>query len=204
MPSLAFSLSLAALLFAPGPTNALLALSGAENGAGRTLRLLPWARSWFDDLRIKPQNTFRTGLFAAGAERAGHWFPQGLVRTSQGEIVPSDDVLGPRMVAVGAGFDPASNVDAGTLGDWVAVGGATLRVDPRGNRVPGACEDLTGVMVPAALRVGRLAVLRPDRTVLHSGPAAEASRVLRESIALLGARPRDAAAVHDKLPTESA
>jgi len=41
MPSLAFSLSLAALLFAPGPTNALLALAGGEAGAWRTLRLLP-------------------------------------------------------------------------------------------------------------------------------------------------------------------
>ena len=41
MPTLAFCLSLLALLFAPGPTNALLALSGAEAGAARTLRLLP-------------------------------------------------------------------------------------------------------------------------------------------------------------------
>ncbi|MFO1130876.1 MAG: LysE family transporter [Hyphomicrobiales bacterium] len=41
MPTLAFCLSLLALLFAPGPTNALLALAGAETGAARTLRLLP-------------------------------------------------------------------------------------------------------------------------------------------------------------------
>lgn len=41
MPTFAFCLSLIALLFAPGPTNALLALSGAETGAARTLRLLP-------------------------------------------------------------------------------------------------------------------------------------------------------------------
>lgn len=41
MPSLTFCLSLLALLFAPGPTNALLALSGAETGAARTLRLVP-------------------------------------------------------------------------------------------------------------------------------------------------------------------
>lgn len=41
MPSLEFCLGLAALLFAPGPTNALLALAGAEAGAMRSLRLLP-------------------------------------------------------------------------------------------------------------------------------------------------------------------
>jgi threonine/homoserine/homoserine lactone efflux protein len=41
MPTLAFSLSLLALLLAPGPTNALLALSGAEAGAARTLRRVP-------------------------------------------------------------------------------------------------------------------------------------------------------------------
>ena len=108
------------------------------------------------------------------------------------------------MVAVGAGLDPASSVDAGTLADWTAVGGATLRLDPRGTRVPGACEDLTGVMVPAALPVGRVAVLRPDRTVLHSGAAADATRVLRESIALLGARPPGVPAAHPTLTTESA
>lgn len=41
MPTLQFCLSLTVLLFAPGPTNALLALGGAEAGAWRTLRLLP-------------------------------------------------------------------------------------------------------------------------------------------------------------------
>ena len=170
----------------------------------RTLRLLPWARAWFDDLRIKPQNTFRAGLFAAGSDVAGHWFPQGLVRTGSGEVALSDDVLGSRLVAVGAGLDPATSVDAGTLADWTAVGGATLRLDPRGCRLPGACEDLTGVLVPAALKVGRIAVLRPDRTVLHSGPAAEATRLLRESMALLGARPPRATIDDNPLPTEFA
>ena len=41
MPTLQFCVSLIVLLFAPGPTNALLALGGAEAGAWRTLRLLP-------------------------------------------------------------------------------------------------------------------------------------------------------------------
>ena len=169
----------------------------------RTLRLLPWARAWFDDLRIKPQNTFRDGLFAPGASGAGHWFPQGLVRTASGEVALSDDLLGPRLVAVGAGCDPAASVDAATLADWSAAGGATLRIDPRGTRAPGACEDLTGVLVPAALAVGRIAVLRPDRTVLHSGPATDATRVLRESIALLGARSPQALVDNESLSTES-
>ena len=126
------------------------------------------------------------------------------MRTDAGEIALSDDVLGPQMVAVGAGLDPATAVDAGTLADWTEVGGATLRLDPRGCSVPGACEDLTGVLVPGALRVGRIAVLRPDRTVLHSGPAAEATRLLRESMALLGARPPRPDTDANPLPTESA
>ena len=41
MPTLQFCVSLIVLLLAPGPTNALLALGGAEAGAWRTLRLLP-------------------------------------------------------------------------------------------------------------------------------------------------------------------
>ncbi|MFO1407871.1 MAG: bifunctional 3-(3-hydroxy-phenyl)propionate/3-hydroxycinnamic acid hydroxylase [Steroidobacteraceae bacterium] len=158
------------------------------HGTVRALRLLPWARSWFDDLRIKPENAFRRGLVAPGTPGAGRWFPQGLLRTGQGELRLADDVFGARFVLVGAGVDPARHLDAATLGAWTAAGGATLRLEPRGGARDGdACEDLTGVMVPGALAVGRVAVLRPDRTIMHTGSAADAERLVRECLALLAA-----------------
>ena len=41
MSSFAFAWSVIALLFVPGPTNALMAVAGAQGGLGRVLRLLP-------------------------------------------------------------------------------------------------------------------------------------------------------------------
>ena len=60
-------------------------------------------------------------------------------------------------------------------------------------RVTGAAEDLGGAFMPSAAPFGWAAVVRPDRTVLHDGPATEADRLVRESLSLLGA-PSPAAA----------
>lgn len=78
MPTLAFTLSLLALLFAPGPTNALLALAGAERGVAPALRLLPLVALAYG-LSVVPLSLFgaemmqqshalrsATGLAAAG------------------------------------------------------------------------------------------------------------------------------------------
>lgn len=67
MPTLQFCLSLIVLLFAPGPTNALLALGGAEAGAWRTLRLLP--------LVVAAYATAVVSLAALGEDllRQHHW-----------------------------------------------------------------------------------------------------------------------------------
>ena len=72
-----FCLSLIALLFAPGPTNALLALSGAEAGAWRSLRLLPLVvvayaitvvpLSLLGDDLIRQQHWVRAGVTLAAA-----------------------------------------------------------------------------------------------------------------------------------------
>ena len=77
MTTLQFCLSLAALLFAPGPTNALLALSGAEAGAWRTLRLLPLVfmayaitvvpLSVLGDELLRQQHWVRAGVTLAAA-----------------------------------------------------------------------------------------------------------------------------------------
>ena len=41
--------------------------------------------------------------------------------------------------------------------------------------------------MPGAAAVGRVLVVRPDRTVMAEGPADECERLVRESLALLGA-----------------
>jgi 3-(3-hydroxy-phenyl)propionate hydroxylase len=49
---------------------------------------------------------------------------------------------------------------------------------------PGAVEDADGSFA-ATPSGGWCVVVRPDRTILHDGPVAEADRIVRESVHLL-------------------
>jgi 3-(3-hydroxy-phenyl)propionate hydroxylase len=64
-----------------------------------------------------------------------------------------------------------------------------VRIEPRGSESRGASawEDLSDALLPGAAPVGRVLVVRPDKTVMHEGPADECERLVRESLALLGA-----------------
>jgi 3-(3-hydroxy-phenyl)propionate hydroxylase len=62
--------------------------------------------------------------------------------------------------------------------------GQALNLAPPSRR----CEDLTGTFVPAAAPVGWAAVVRPDRRVMIEGPVEESPAMLREALAMLGAR----------------
>jgi 3-(3-hydroxy-phenyl)propionate hydroxylase len=42
------------------------------------------------------------------------------------------------------------------------------------------------VFLPRAVPLGWAAVVRPDRVIVHDGPASEANRLVAESLALLG------------------
>ena len=162
------------------------------HGTVRALRVLPYFRAYFDDLRIKPKNSFREGLFAPSSRRSGSlpgsWLPQGMVRSGDGTLAPSDDVLGDRLVLLGCGADPAAHLCESSMRAWQAAGGAIVRVEPRGSEARGASfwEDLSDVLVPGAATVGRVLVVRPDKTVMHEGATSECERLVRESLALLG------------------
>lgn len=46
-------------------------------------------------------------------------------------------------------------------------------------------EELDGGFLPRLVPVGWAAVVRPDKTIVHDGPATDVSRIVRESLALL-------------------
>ncbi|MCW5892614.1 MAG: bifunctional 3-(3-hydroxy-phenyl)propionate/3-hydroxycinnamic acid hydroxylase [bacterium] len=178
-------------LIAPRNTAVALALHGAL----RTARLLAPVRTLFDGLAMKPQPRFRRGLFAAGdGPHRGGLFPQAWVQHADGRGGWSDDALGPGLTLVGLGVDPALH-----LGDaapaWARLGGRCVQLCHRGQRLhrtlaPHVWEDVSGTIVPRAAPVGRAFVVRPDRAVLHDGPATDAARLVRESRDLLeGRRP---------------
>jgi 3-(3-hydroxy-phenyl)propionate hydroxylase len=173
------------------PRNALVAL--LTHGMVRMLRLLPPLRRFIDDLGIKPKNRFPRGLFVRGCAQLtrGGQLPQGWVRDAAGNIVLSDTLLDGGLTLVGFGLHPQNLLGARQRLAWEAVGGRMVQVCHRSQRLhrgDGAAEDLDGTLLPGAAPFGWVAVVRPDRVVLHDGPATDADRIVGESLGLLQAR----------------
>jgi len=165
------------------------------HGLMRLRRLTPAMRRHFDDLGVKPQNTFPKGLFAPGHSAAkltrGGQLPQGWIRDSQGRILLSDDALGPTLTLIGFALDAEAALSEESKRAFAARGGRIVQFTHRGQalhqRETERYEDIGGVFMSNAARYGWAAIVRPDRVVLIDGPAAEADRLVRESLALLGA-----------------
>lgn len=176
------------------PRSAAVAL--LTHGVLRLIRLVPPLRAHFDELGIKPRNTFRRGLFVAGATRTrlvrGALLPQGWVRGRDGTICLSDDVLGAGIVLVGFGVDAGALLDAKTRRAFAAAGGRVIQITHRGQRLhlsETACwEDLDGIFMPRAVPFGWAALVRPDKTILHDGPGSDSNSLVCETLQLLGAR----------------
>ncbi|HEX7671759.1 MAG TPA: bifunctional 3-(3-hydroxy-phenyl)propionate/3-hydroxycinnamic acid hydroxylase [Polyangiaceae bacterium] len=187
------------------PTNRLRA--GVTHGMVKSMRLLPPVRALFDDMKAKPESRFRRGLFARGrggsALRRGSLLPQGRVRSPDGAVCLSDDAVGPHLAIIGFGADPAAFLDAESASAFLAAGGRCVQIHASGQRskaagkmgdsaraatMSPAWEALDGVLVPEGAPPGWAAIVRPDRVVLHDGPVEEASRLVRETLLLLGAK----------------
>ncbi|MGF6138929.1 bifunctional 3-(3-hydroxy-phenyl)propionate/3-hydroxycinnamic acid hydroxylase [Pseudomonas laurylsulfatiphila] len=161
------------------------------HGLMRTLALTPATRRYFEQLDIKPKNTFKHGLFVQHRRGdklvRGSLFPQAWVRTLQKQIKLSDDALGDNLTLVGFGVDPLSLLTTDQIVSWEKMGGHFLEVRPRGQRSGGRCdfiEDMNHDILPLAAK-GTLVAVRPDRIIMHHAPGAEASRLLRDCRGLL-------------------
>jgi 3-(3-hydroxy-phenyl)propionate hydroxylase len=176
------------------PTSAPRALF--VHGLMRLIRLLPPLRRHFEDLGIKPKNRFARGLFRRGRGRlaSGDLLPQGLVRDGNGRLSLSDDALGTGLVLIGFGTDAVFRLSPDQQAALAEAGGTVAEVCFRGqhlHRGDEGCvlEDLTGVLVPGAAPRDWIALVRPDRTILHQGPARDLGRILAEGLALLSGLP---------------
>ena len=170
------------------PANALLSV--AIHGVMRSTRLWAPLRRYFEELEIKPANAFRRGLFVKnrrGPWRPGSWFPQGWVRTRNGEVRASDDVLGERFTLIGLGVDPHASVSASHLAAFERLGGVCIHVARRGQALVGALavEDITDALVSGSPAAGTLVLVRPDRVVMAAGDADSADKLIDEALALL-------------------
>jgi 3-(3-hydroxy-phenyl)propionate hydroxylase len=164
------------------------------HGSMRILQKVPALRRYFEELGMKPKNAFRQGLFVKGDSlsklRRGDVLPQGWLRGAGGSIRPSDDVLGPHLALVGFGLDPRGALCGDTARAFAGAAGTVVQIAHRGQRLhlsrDDSWEDLEGVFLPRAVPFGWAAVVRPDKTILHDGPCAQADRLVRESLAMLG------------------
>ncbi|MFM0170810.1 bifunctional 3-(3-hydroxy-phenyl)propionate/3-hydroxycinnamic acid hydroxylase [Paraburkholderia sediminicola] len=174
------------------PRSGVVAL--LTHGLMRLSRLVPRLRVQFEELQIKPKNAFRHGLFVKGRSSAklvrGAVIAQGWVRGSDGSTRLSDDVLGQGLTLIGFGVDVAATLEHATVAAFARAGGRVVQIAHRGQRLHLAphdsWEDLEGVFLPGLVPLGWAAVVRPDKTIVHDGPATDANRIVRESLALLG------------------
>lgn len=161
------------------------------HGAMRIARWVPPVRRHLEELKIKPPNRFKNGFFVAGRRltgklKRGGQIPQDFVR--QGDaICLSDDMLGDHLTLMGFGIDPCSLLDDATLARWLAIDGRFLQIGLRGQKPASEtafAEDLSNNLVPGIPR-GWVAVVRPDRVIMHDSPAGQAVKMVNECMRML-------------------
>ena len=170
------------------PTSAPRAI--AIHGAMRGLRLIAPLRSYFEELKIKPPNQFRAGLFQRAKRRGGvvrgAQLPQEWLRTDQG-LRLSDDVLGDHLMLVGLGVDPKTRLTAGSCQRWEAAGGQFLHLGWRGQapQSDSLFAEIMGNNLMMGDASGWLVVVRPDRVVMLDGEPEAAEKLISQACALL-------------------
>lgn len=162
------------------------------HGLMRVLRLVPRLRRLFDELDIKPKNIFKRGLFSQALRgqqlRQGGLFPQGWVRTAEGVICLSDEILGAELTMVGFGVDPRAGLSLEQQLHWETNGGRFVQMGLQGQTGQSSTrfiEDVGQSLLTSAA-VGTLAVVRPDRIVMTQRPQHQASALLDDTWRLLG------------------
>lgn len=171
------------------PSNRAVAF--ALHGLIRAIRVLPAGRALFDDLKIKPENTFDSGLFWRNRRnerlRAGSTMPQGWVRSAGSGPVLSDDALGLDWALVGVGVDPTKRLRPDQLHSWQRAGGKVWQWCQRAQAqhlaaVDQRLEALDETLLPRRVPLGWAFIVRPDRCVMAEGPVEQVEGLLDEAL----------------------
>lgn len=156
---------------------------------------IPRLKRLFENLEIKPPNRFKVGCFVKPLRGAslcrGAQMPQVWLKPrAGGEVVLSDDVLGTGLAMVGFGVDPSAGLAPALAQAWAASGGRFIQINPRGQMARTSTlnlwEDLSGGLMPSVVPVGWVAIVRPDKVVMHDGPSTEAATLLTHAMSLYG------------------
>lgn len=190
------------------PSNRLVAF--ALHGLIRAIRILPAGRAMFDDLKIKPENTFDQGLFVRHRKqerlRAGSSMPQCWVRPYGGPPQLSDDVLGLHWAVIGVGVDPNASLRAGQAARWQAAGGKLWQLCQRSQGLHLAdkaqrIESLDENLLPRKVPLGWAFIVRPDRCVMAEGPADRLADLLEQVLLLISPGQTEGSVRASEMPT---
>ena len=171
------------------PKNASLAI--AVHGAMKSIRLIPAARSFFEELKIKPANRFQQGLFTKGTTKSklprGGQIPQGEVKTQCDTTCLSDDVLGDAFTMIGVGCDPTAVLNRETQDQWRKIGGqflclATGHLSSQNLYVNTVTPTDDSI---ANLPQGWIVITRPDRVIMHDGPSDQTPKMINQIFKML-------------------
>jgi 3-(3-hydroxy-phenyl)propionate hydroxylase len=164
------------------------------HGAMSAIRWVPPARSYFEDLKIKPDNRFDQGFFYRKGRRrllAGSSFPQGWVRPAWSAVpLLSDEVIGDSWALICFGNNPFATTDPHLLDRWQAAGGKVWQWSQRSQALHLAPEDsrvecLDETFLPRVVPVGWSCIVRPDRCVFSEGPSSEVDRLLMQALEIV-------------------
>lgn len=162
------------------------------HGGMKLLRLIPPVRSFFEDLKVKPANTFTAGCFTSGrrhrALRTGAQLPQAVVRHPDGSLGLSDDVLGDALTLVGFGVNPQTLLTSEASAAWQRAGGEFVQIGERRLHQAGetrVLEDIDGTLLAQAER-GWLVVCRPDRCIMDMADGSDAGDLVDRVLAGFG------------------
>jgi 3-(3-hydroxy-phenyl)propionate hydroxylase len=150
------------------------------HGLARLITLTPGLRGLIVDLKMKPQNRFDAGLFAprrrgSAFERGNHLL-QARLTDAAGRVVAGDDALGPRLLLLGLGVDPARCLSASAAVEWSALGGELLHIGAAADGAP--WRDLDGAYLRGVPPAGWLVAVRPDKLILVDGAPERADELV--------------------------
>ncbi|TGL64014.1 FAD-dependent monooxygenase [Leptospira sarikeiensis] len=131
-------------------------------------------RPYLSDLRIKPDNSFKKGLFLKKGKLRksdvlpGSSFPQFPVKLPEGQIVFSDLLLGNDTILIGYGKHPLSVMNSGSKERWESIGGKYCFLTSQqqlAEYYPSDAEDITSSFSRYFGGVDRFVIVRPDRII---------------------------------------
>ena len=159
------------------------------HGFAKLATHIPGLRSLIVDIKIKPKNRFRRGLFAPrklGSKfQHGNHLAQGRLKNAVGEISLSDDVLGHHLQLIGIGIDPLELMSLAQRETWRLLGGKTTVIGRSGNLADAAWIDIENTFGVERFRHGWIVAVRPDKVVIADGYPKDADSVVQSIAKLL-------------------